>query len=577
MDSKTDENKIIIDLDKNCTQCGNPGAAGNGLCLTCIAAAADPPPAPMDATPASGGDSTDDIRRQVQERVEKEAAEKQPDEKEEKITSKFIKECLNKNELGDALLYAELFRNKFVYNKGTNEWLSWDGHYWKIDIMTKYIASVEQVALLYAEETKKTFAHIGEKISKGADPKSEEIEKLQSHAKELSKRVYGLRSAGKRRAACCEMAHSMSEPMAVPAENFNLKTMRYPCGNGVIDLKTGKLHPGKPEDYFSLGSRIDFIGIDDPPELWERTLLEIYNDTEIVAYLQRLFGYAMTGLSHLKVFPIFYGKHGWNGRSVILETIKNIMGTMAGPIPSEMLLSQKFAKSASGPSPDVMKLKGLRFAIASETDQNQRFSTSKIKWFTGRNELTGRWPNDKRNIDFMPMFVMVLESNFKPSAPPRDYSFWERVHLIPHNITFVDREPRETWERRANGDLKEQLEAEYPKILGWLVRGCLLWQKDGLNPPDIILEESKKYKQGEDIIGDFIEECCIKEPFAEVSASELYNRFVEWYHANHGQKEPNSTIFGKEITQEFDKSRKSGRVVYHGIRLADMMGSASET
>lgn len=556
--------KINIDMDKACIGCGEKGVTDSGYCLKCVGVAA------MDSIP--------DIRRQVQDRVEKEKEQYPPKGKEEKINSKFIKECLYKNELGDALLYAELFRDKFVFNKGTNEWLSWDGHYWKLDIMTKYIASVEQVAGIYSEETKNILSQVGDKLAKGADPKSEEILKLQGLYKELSKRVYGLRAAGKRRAACCEMAHSMSDPMAVPAENFNLKSMRYPCGNGVIDLKTGKIHPGRPEDYFSLGSRVDFIGIDDPPELWEKTLLDIYNgDKSIVDYLQKLFGYAMTGLSHLKVFPIFYGKHGWNGRSVILETIKNIMGTMAGPIPSEMLLSQKFAKSASGPSPDVMKLKGLRFAIASETDQNQRFSTSKIKWFTGRNELTGRWPNDKRNIDFMPMFLMVLESNFKPSAPPRDYSFWERVHLIPHNITYVDREPRETWERRANGDLKEQLEVEYPKILGWLVKGCLLWQKDGLNPPDIILEESKKYKQGEDIIGDFIEECCIKEPFAEVSASELYNRFVEWYHANHGQKEPNSTIFGKEITQEFEKSRKSGRVVYHGIRLLNNTESESDT
>lgn len=549
----TDKNTININLNEKCPVCGQPGTTNGGPCLACL---------------NKNIDTVFRMQEEVKNRVDQEAAAATQKPEEEKITSKFIDECLNKNELGDALLYAELFRDKFVYNKGTQEWLIWDGHYWKLDIMTRYIAAVEQVALLYAADMKKLLALIGEKIANGADPDSEEIKSLKKKVGEYSKRVYGLRSAGKRRAACCEMAHSMENPMAVPGENFNLKTMLYPVGNGVIDLKTGKLVPGRPLDYFSLGSPIEYFGINDPPELWEKTLLEIYNgDQEIVDYLQRLFGYAMTGLSHLKVFPIFYGKHGWNGRSVILETIKNIMGTMAGPIPSEMLLSQKFTKSAAGPSPDVMKLKGLRFAIASEVDQNQRFSTAKIKWFTGRNELTGRWPNDKRNIDFMPMFLMGMESNYKPGAPPRDYSFWERVHIIPHNITYVDRDPREAYERRANTNLKEQLEKEYPKILGWMVKGCLLWQKHGLNPPDIILEEGRKYKQEEDVIGDFIEECCIKEPFAKVSASELYNRFVEWYHANHGQKEPTSTTFGKEISQEFEKGRESGRVIYHGIRL----------
>jgi len=553
----TDENKIIIDMDKNCTRCGDPGVTGIGLCLKCVGAAA------MDSIP--------DIRRQVADRVKEESEKFPPKQKEEnKITSEFIRDCLNKNELGDALLYAALFRDKFVYNKGTGEWLIWDGHYWKLDIMTKSIASVEQVALIYAGEARKVLAEIGEKITAGVDPKSDVISKLSRIKKSLFKRVSELRTYGKRRAACRDMAHSMEDPMAVPGEIFDTKPMLFPCGNGVIDLKTGKLISGRPADYFSLGSPVDYNGIDESPELWIKTLLEIYNgNEEIVAYLQKLFGYALTGLSNLKVFPIFYGKHGWNGRTVILDTMKRIMGTMAGTIPSEMLLSQKFAKSASGPSPDIMKLKGLRFAIASETDQNQRFSTAKIKWFTGRNELTGRWPNDKRNIDFIPMYLMVLESNYKPSAPPRDYSFRERVKIIPHNISYVDRDPVDTFERRANTDLKEQLEQEYSKILGWGVKGCLLLQKEGLTTPDIIIEESKKYQDEEDLIGDFISECCVKEPGAKVQASDLYNQFVQWYHANHGEKEPSSTAFGKEISQEFEKNRVTGRVMYHGIRIAE--------
>jgi len=87
-----------------------------------------------------------------------------------------------------------------------------------------------------------------------------------------------------------------------------------------------------------------------------KTLREIFNcdrtgdDQSVIEYLQRLFGYAMTGLVQEKVFPVLYGKTGWNGRSLIVETISYIMGDFAGSIPAEMLLSQRISKSASAES-----------------------------------------------------------------------------------------------------------------------------------------------------------------------------------------------------------------------------------
>lgn len=586
-----DSNRITINMDESCKRCGEKGVTDSGLCLACVAKAISnlPPPA-QSATSASGGETASgspgasggetatDIRKKVQDRVEKENETYPAKEKEEeKITGKFIRECHGKNELGDALIYAELFRNKFVYSKEMKEWFTWSGNYWELDIMDSSLAAVEQVALTYAREAQNIYVERSKKIAEGADSGSDEMETLKGKAESFLKRTSGLRTAAKRRAACREMAHTMENPMAISGKELDKHPMLFPCKNGVIDLETGLLKPGRPSDYMSMASPIDFIGIDDHSELWEKSLLEIYNcsgpdaDRSIVEYIQRLMGYAITGYSHQKVFPIFYGKGGWNGRSVILETVSEIMGAMAGPIPSEMLLSQKFAKSASGPSPDVMKLKGLRLAIATETDENQRFSASKIKWYTGNNKLTGRWPNDKRPIDFDPTHTLFLETNYQPTAPANDRSFWERVHLIPHNISYVDRDPRELNEKRANLNLKKELKKDHPKILGWMVRGCLLWQKYGLKPPAIVTEATKKYREDEDLIGDWISECCIREPLAKEKASLLFNSFREWYHANIGKGDKlTGTWFGKQLSQKFEKDKETGCIMYHGLKLATM-------
>ena len=522
---------------------------------------------------------SDDIRKQVEDRVAQEAAHAAPPDEPPKITSKFVNDCLYANELGDATLFAALFRDRFLFCKNTQEWFEWVGHYWERDVMNRSLAAIEKVV----DEYLKLYRALGDEILQLAANGKDDGEKM-ANLKErqgfLLKRVSQLR-ADSRRSACLKFAHTIENPIAIRGEEFDLHPMLFPCANGVIDLETGRLKPGRPGDYLSLASPVPFLGIDTPAPLWEKSLLEIFggksqrapnspeNETalRLVAYKQRLFGYSMTGLVKEKIFPVLYGRTGWNGRSLIIETISYVMGALAGSIPSEMLLSQKFSKSSSGPSPDIMSLKGIRMAFASEIDEGQRFSASRIKWLTGKDELVGRSPHDKYPTRFLPTHKLFVMTNTQPKAPPNDKAFWERMHLIPFTVSFVNRDPQEPHERRAILDLDLRILREAPGILAWLVRGCLLYQREGINPPKDITEATEKYRRGEDLLADFIDECCVREPGARSKSSVLYSRFVDWYHENVGKDEPSGTWFGKQLSQKFDKDKSNGCVVYSGIVL----------
>jgi putative DNA primase/helicase len=255
-----------------------------------------------------------------------------------------------------------------------------------------------------------------------------------------------------------------------------------------------------------------------------------------------------------------------------VETISYVMGELAGSIPSEMLLSQKFAKSASGPSPDIMSLKGVRMAFASEIDEGQKFSAARVKWLTGKDELVGRNPHEKYQTHFDPTHKLFVMTNTQPTAPPNDKAFWERLHLVPFLISFVNRDPQESHERRAILDLDKQVLKEAPGILSWLVRGCLLWQKHGLKPPREITKATEEYRKNEDLLADWNDECCIREPGAKDKATNLYQSFVQWYHDNIGKKEPSGTWFGKQLAQKYEKSKSHGVIMYHGIALKDYRG-----
>ena len=529
----------------------------------------------------------DDIRKQVQERVSEEAARLAPTTDETpKITSKLIQECLFANAVGDGTLYATVLRDQFLYSKNNQEWYEWNGNYWQRDAMHRSLVAVEQIVPHYLAEYKRVSAELTELLATGEDQKSEKAKHLASKRDKLLSRASQLRD-DKRRTACLKFAHTIENPLAVKGDEFDAKPWLFPCKNGVIDLQTGLLKPGRPGDFLSLASPIEFLGIDTPAPLWEKSLLEIFNGDEknpddsghtLVAYIQRLFGYSMTGLATEKVFPVLYGKTGWNGRSLIVETISHVMGDLATAIQAEMLLSQKFAKSSAGPSPDIMALKGIRLAFASEIDENQRFSTAKIKWLTGNDTLTGRGLLEKHPTKFPPTHTLMVMTNTMPSAPAKDTAFWERTHLVPFEISFVKRDPLEPHERRANLDLSRQIMKEASGILAWLVRGCLLWQQQGLNPPLAVTEASAKYRQNEDMMGDFIDECCLREPAAKVQAAMIYQRFVDWYHQNIGKGDKlTGTWFGKQLSNYFEKTKITGCIWYLGVDVKPQAGESESS
>ena len=145
------------------------------------------------------------MAEQVQARIDAEARQvKKKDEPEDKISSKFVRECLYANELGDGMLYAAIHKDKFLYNKSAAGWLKWSDHHWADDIMSKSQAVVEDVALRYLEEAKIIVDDINEAAKNGDKGKVADLQKTQG---QLYKRVFRLRK-GAGRNGCIEFAHT---------------------------------------------------------------------------------------------------------------------------------------------------------------------------------------------------------------------------------------------------------------------------------------------------------------------------------------------------------------------------------
>lgn len=512
------------------------------------------------------------VREQVETRARDELGGGPGDGGGPGVSSEFVLECLQKNELGDGELYARINRGRFVHNKSSGEWLRWSGHHWERDSLDCASAAVEDVVAAYMLEADRISLQINDQIRGGSKPSADLV-----YARErIFKRVQRLRSRGGRE-ACLDFAHKCREPLAIKGDELDADPWLLAFSNGVADLRTGERRDGRPEDWLCKASPLEFDAelVKLPPEeaapTWWAFLMDIFqDDREMVDFVLRLLGYGITGLSIIHKLPVFWGE-GRNGKGVLQGILLKCLGDHACVIEPEMLLDQGKGRSSAGPSPDTMQLHGRRIVFAEETEQGGKLAAARVKRLTGGGALTGRWPHDKRPITFDPTHLLFLLTNHRPRAGAEEVALWDRLLLIPFNMRFVEN-PKAPNERPQDPDLPKKLEAELPGIMATLVRGCLEFQQLGLRPPASVTAATDDYRKDEDLLAQFLDEECVVGDEIEAKATDLYERFEAWFLrviTRNKNKVWSQNSFGRSMKKRFEKEKRGGIYWYLGVGLFD--------
>ena len=512
----------------------------------------------------------EEIRKKVNSEIKEERLLYPANEEDSsEVSSQDILTALEANEDGDAALFIRLHRDNFVFDHDQGKWFKWAEHYWQQDRIGDAIASVAVVIDEYAKEVQRQ-NWILLKATKDEDDAT--AKKAKYIVGNLLSRIKLLQTL-RRKQNVLTLATKGNDSLGMTSEVWDANPWLLGCNNGVIDLKTGNFSGGRPEDYIKTIAPIEWCGIDTPAPIWEKFLYDVFdNKKELVDYIQRLLGYSFTGETIEHIFPIFWGK-GRNGKGTLLEVLGKILGSLAGPVQSGMLLSQSRSRSSAAASPDIMALWGKRIVWASETNEGRHFDIEKVKKLVGDDTLTAR-PLYGNEIEFEPTYTLFLLTNNKPKADGDDYAFWKRVFLIPFTLSFID-EPKEPNERKRDLYLKEKLLSEASGILAWLVRGCLMWQKEGLNPPDEVKIATKEYQKGEDILGHYTDERCEKVEDGIIRAYEFYADYKRWCEDN-GHRPLSSTNFGKKMSERYMKDKDDKGNFYKGISLVYAPRSAMD-
>ena len=443
---------------------------------------------------------------------------------------------------GNEECFLRLHGRNYLYNWTAKQWLHWSGVFWRPDTTGQADRHMLEVAEMRLQ------AAFG--MPESTDEEKEKKEAIEKAARQLRN--------VKKRSAALESARS-NRSFAKETKDFDTKHDLFCCGNGVIDLRSGKLRPGHRSDFITKNTPVSW----DPSarcDRWLEFLAEVFPERpEMWSFLQRAVGYSLTGLTSEEMFFLLWGT-GRNGKGTFISTLSAVLGDYAHTCEMSSLTAKKDDPVRN----DLAALCGARFVTAQETHERSRLDEAMIKTLTGGDKISARFLFQEF-FQFDPTWKLWLATNHKPEIRGTDLAIWSRPKLIPFTVSFEGRE---------NRGLKAELLS--PKLLSgvlrWAVEGAVEYYKGGLNYPAEVLQATQEYKAECDLLGRFIEDKCLRLPTAECKARVLYQAYQKWTEEIGESKAMTEKSFSLQLqSRGYKNKRRTDCKYWEGVNLLTVM------
>jgi putative DNA primase/helicase len=372
------------------------------------------------------------------------------------------------------------------YTPAQRAWLAWDGQRWTRDEMDRARAEIRE--LLHGIAC--------------------DLITRDGRAQKLARSI---ESAASLRSVMTVM--EVDQRVAVPMSALDADPWLLNTPDGVVDLRSGLL---RPHDRDLLLTKVTQVSPDRAADCtrWKQFLHETTGgNPELVAYLQRIAGYCLTGVTDEHAVMFIYGPGG-NGKSVFLNALNYVLGDYATTAAMSTFMASRNERHPT----EVAALHGARLVSASETSEGGRWNEERLKNLSGGDPVTARFLY-RDFFTFQPQFKLLLIGNRKPSLDTVDDAMRRRLQLVPFTVKPQHPDPH----------LIDKLRAEGPAILAWMVDGALAWQALRLAPPEVVRDATKEYFEDQDVLGRWLaEECEEGLPDVWTSTKDLFTRWQEW-------------------------------------------------
>ena len=325
--------------------------------------------------------------------------------------------------------------------------------------------------------------------------------------------------------------------------------------SGTCDLRTGTVREHNAQDYITKQTAVDPSG--DGMDVWEDALRTFFQgDADLIRYVQEIVGLAAIGKVYIEALVIAYGE-GRNGKSTFWNTIARVLGTYSGNMSADTLT----VGCKRNVKPELAEAKGKRMIIAAELEEGMRLNTSNVKQLCSTDEIYAE-KKYKAPFSYVPTHTLVLYTNHLPRVGAIDQGTWRRLIVIPFNAKI-----------EGKADIKNYADFLFKTagsaVLQWIIEGAkrVIGNDYKIVQPKVVRDAIQKYKENNDWLSHFLDDCCEMGDDFEAKSGEFYNAYRS-YCLQMGEYTRSTTDFysALESTGVVRKRTRTGVIIY-GLKL----------
>ena len=325
--------------------------------------------------------------------------------------------------------------------------------------------------------------------------------------------------------------------------------------SGTCNLRTGAVREHNAQDYITKQTAVDPSG--DGMDVWEDALRTFFQgDADLIRYVQEIVGLAAIGKVYIEALVIAYGE-GRNGKSTFWNTIARVLGTYSGNMSADTLT----VGCKRNVKPELAEAKGKRMIIAAELEEGMRLNTSNVKQLCSTDEIYAE-KKYKAPFSYVPTHTLVLYTNHLPRVGAIDQGTWRRLIVIPFNAKI-----------EGKADIKNYADFLFKMaggaVLLWIIEGAkrVIASDYKIAQPRVVQDAIQKYKENNDWLSHFLEDCCEIDPSYEAKSGEVYNTYRS-YCNQMGEYARSTTDFYTAIeAADFTRHKTKKGMLIRGFRL----------
>ena len=358
--------------------------------------------------------------------------------------------------------------------------------------------------------------------------------------------------------------------------------------NGVVDFdKNGEFRKGRPEDYVSLCTNINYVKFD--PENKEHVTLkkeiehffrQLFPNPKLNTYMWEHLASILIGKNLNQTFNMYTGS-GRNGKSKLVEFMSTLLGDYKGTVPIS-LVTQKRGQ-IGGVSPEIAALKGLRYAVMQEPSKGMQLNEGVMKELTGGDPIQGR-QLFRDVVTYVPQFTLVVCTNHLFDIKTDDDGTWRRIRVCDFESRFVPNPSTNPTDNEflVDPNIDDNFD-RWREIAMSILVDIASKTMGRVQDCDVVMASSQKYKAQQDHFTAFFTEKIVKCKGEECSCNtgkvkdkcrmkmrDVLDTFKTWYIELYSTKPP----CGKELYDFLEKkigkpTRGRGYIGYNLILNID--------